>query len=323
MNLRFSKRTSRSSCLPPLLLFLLILTAQVSGYGSAHPALADTIIIGGKYLVVEHSLEYDTLRNNQSSEPTKPVKARPKRMWRAGFEATPGAQFNRLRSTEEGFALIDEFVGRNVRTEAAMSASAFVEYRLAKSNFWIHSGVGIDFFTVSGSGAELSTLSDSVFVYRSPETNKLQAIERFRYPIGTEFDTIDVVISGRSVAFSAIHFPLHFAYSTSLSRKLELDVFAGADVRLLNVSENDELVMLSERNSDYQLVDLSRPEAVRSLIVSPVIGSRIRLKLDKKWMLLAGVRVAHMPSAFVGDAVPFTHNAVRASLSLGWSYTFD
>lgn len=323
MNLRFFKRTSRSSCLPPLLLFLLILTIQVSGYGSAHPALADTIIIGGKYLVVEHSLEYDTLRNTQASEPGKASKVRPKRMWRAGFEATPGAQFNRLRSSQDGFALLDEFVGKNLRTEAAMSASAFAEYRLAKSNFWIHAGIGIDFFTVSGSGADFNRLSDSVFVYRSPQTNVLQAIERFRYPIGTEFDTIDVAVSRRSVAFSAIQFPVHFAYSTALSRKLQLDVFAGADLRLLSISDADALEMLSEANSDVQSVDLEQPAAIRSFMVSPVIGSRLRFKIDKKWMLLTGLRVAYMPSAFVHDAVPFTHNAVRASLSLGWSYTFD
>lgn len=323
MNLRFSKRTSRSSCLPPLLLFLLILTAWVSGYGSAHPALADTIIIGGKYLVVEHSLEYDTLRNNQSSEPDKPVKAKSKRMWRAGFEAAPGAQFNRLRSTREGFALIDEFVGKNLRTEAAMQATAFAEYRLANSNFWIHTGIGFDVFTVSGSGADLNSLSDSVFIYRAPQTNVLQAIERFRFPIGAEFDTIDVAISRRSVAFTAIQVPLQLAYSTALSRKLDFDVFAGVDARLLKVSDADAFELLSESNGDFQTIDLSQSETVRLFTVSPVFGSRFRYKLDKKWMLLAGLRVAYIPSPFVGDGLPLTHNALRASLSLGWSYTFD
>ena len=323
MNLRFFKRHYRSSCLPPLLLFLLTLTSAVQGYGSAHPAPADTIIIGGKYLVVESSLEYDTLRTPHEQQPERPKTPNKKPAIRVGFEAVPGAQFNRLRSTENGFALIDEFVGKNLRTEAAMSANAFAQYQLGTSDLWAYAGAGVEFFTVSGSGANTNGLSDSVFVFRSPETNVLQAIERFRYPIGVEFDTIEVALNRTALAFSAVQVPVQLNYMRSVSRKLELQLFAGVDLRFIRLSTADNWLLVSTVDSRVDEFDAGQADAYRSFAVSPLAGARFCYKLDKQWALLVGARVSHVPSVFTSDNVPFSHNAWRTSLSLGWSYSFD
>lgn len=319
MNLRLNKR-NRSSCVPPLLLFFLLLTHGAEGASHFLSFAPDTIIIGGKYLIVEPRLEYDTLRESTSNEP---VKRRKEREWRAGFEAAPGVQFNRLRSTQEGYRLIDEFVGKNLSIEAAMAAWGFAEYRLGRSNLWLFAGAGINFFTVSGSGADLENLSDSVFTYRSPETNVLQAIERFRYPIGTEFDTVSVTLSRRAIAFSSVQIPFQLCYAQALSRKLELVVYAGADVQLLRVTESRPLELLSTSDDRFLTQDLAPSDAFRSFSLSPVLGARLGIGLDRKWMLLTGVRLTYLPSVFNADAVPFQHNAVRGSITLGWSYTFD
>lgn len=320
MNLRFNKRRFRSSCVPPLLLFLLLFAYRAEAACRALSLPSDTIIIGGKYLIVEPRLEYDTLRASTTNEPVRPRK---NSEWRAGFEAAPGVQFNRLRSTQEGYLLIDEFVGKNLSVEAAMAAWGFAEYRLGRSNLWLYAGAGINFFTVSGAGADLADLGDSVFVYRSPQTNVLEAIERFRYPIGTEFDTVSVSLSRRAIAFSSVQVPVQLGYTQALSRKLELMVYAGADVQFLRVTESRPLQLLSTSDDRFLSQELSPSDAFRSLSISPVIGARFGVHLDRKWMLLAGLRLTYAPSVFTADDVPFRHNAVRSSLTLGWSYTFD
>lgn len=323
MILRFYKHTFRSSCLPPLLLFLLILAMRISGYGSAHPAPADTIIIGGKYLIVESSLEYDTLKTPRTRNPQRPNSSMLKHGILLGFEAVPGVQFNRLRSKDAAFALIDEFVGKGLRAEAAMAANAFAGCRLGKSHLWAFAGVGMEFFTVSGSGTDLNNLSDSVFMFRSFETNTLQAIERFRYPIGVEFDTLDVALRRSTVAFSAVQVPLQLAYVNAINAKLELQVLAGVDVRFVNLSEGNDWLLLSTVDSTTQTINALLPNLYRSFAVSPMLGARIRFQIDKKWSLLAGFRASYIPSAFVNDVVPFTHNALRTSFSLGWTYTYN
>lgn len=320
--------SARSSSLRPLLLFLAVLL-----FGFAVPVFsaaafihepADTIIIGGKRLVVDREVIYDTLatRTDPPIEQPKLKKRKRPDTWRAHFEVHPGFGIDEFNSTLEDYLTVNEYIGSSQQVTGHVNLAAGMQYKPGKSNLRIHFGVGIDYLQTSGRGYDASALGDSLYAFESPSLGSLNAIERFRFPIGAEFDTTAVNLRSSAIRAVWMTLPIGVFTEPEISKKFHLRFGAGVNLRLLIHSELPDIQFLPSIGAAQQSFKGDQLSAFNTFSMAPWAHGGVRYAIDRNWWISAGVRAAYPVGVFNPDEIPIGYRLVQVSAVLGLEFVF-
>lgn len=314
---------SKSSCLWPLLL-LFILTALTEQCVAAMPN--DTIILGGKRLLIQRELSYDTLPEKRDPEilPEKrnTVKRRKFDTWRVGFEVTPAVFVHRFESEDPALITLDEAGIGKSNPGSGMGLAVAIERKIATRSgaFWLTFTPGIDYFSAPSPYFDPELLSDSLFGFHYYGDGRLGEITRFRYPIGAEFDTLEVRLSQNEFRTAWLSLPVGLLYEIAVNKQLALRFGGGINLRILMSGDQPDLMLLPKTGIDYiQLLESQNEWAYRSLIVTPWLQGSMRYALDRNWGLNLGLRAA-FPFNEVEQNTWINRRGLSISALIGLSY---
>jgi hypothetical protein len=314
----------KSSRLWPLLL-LLLCSVQVTPSSAA--LVNDTIILGGKRLLIERELSYDTLGEKNPSEEglTKrnTLKRRKFDDWRIGFEVSPSLTMQQFTSNAEGFmTLHDAGIGTS-NPGSAMGLALTVErkFKTRGGNLWLMIAPGIDYFNAPSPHFEVNQLSDSLYGFHYYGDGRLGQITRFRYPIGAEFDTLEVQLSRQDLRTSWLSLPISVHFERPINKQFAFRFGGGLNLRLRIDEERPEVLLLPKSGIEYvELPETSNPWAYRSITLTPWVQGSMRYALDRNWGLNMGLRVA-IPLNETDDNPWFERRSVALGVALGLSYS--
>lgn len=323
------KSFTRSGCLVPLLLFFALsfsASARSHRIGESATCAPDTIIIGGKLLLVERELLYDTLSQQAVQEPVEPKKVKKRRKpdtWRLHFEAKPGLSFDELRSETPGYLTVNQFVGQSQQRIGGMSIALGAQRRIKHSDLRFVFGIGIDYLQGANRVFDLTELNDSLYKFDSPEAGQLDWIERNRFAIGAELDTLPLTLRNAPFRTSWINIPLGVMWESELSNAVGLRFGAGADLRLLLNSEQVQIIEL-EQNGPGVINQAPTTTAwnYSSFFVSPWVHAGTRFKMDRNWWFSAGVRASYLFNMMQFGQTVLEYRAIHLQGVIGIEYVF-
>jgi hypothetical protein len=308
---------------PLLLLFLLIVLAKPCDAALVN----DTIILGGKRLLIERELSYDTLgEKNQAEEaPNKKttVKRRKFDDWRIGFEVLPSLTVQHFTSNAESFMTLSEAGIGTSNPGSAMGLSLTVERKIKTRNgaIWLSLAPGIDYFNAPSPHFDVNQLSDSLYGFHYFGDGRLGQVTRFRYPIGAEFDTLEVQLTRQDLRTSWLSLPIGVLFERSVNKKMAFRFGGGMNFRLRIDEERPSMLLLPKTGIDYlQLPETSNLWAYRMLTLTPWLQGSLRYALDRNWGLNMGLRVA-FPLNETADNVWFERQSLALGVALGLSYS--
>jgi hypothetical protein len=308
---------------PLLLLFLLIVLAKPSDAALVN----DTIILGGKRLLIERELSYDTLgeKNQEEEAPSKKttVKRRKFDDWRIGFEVSPSLTVQQFTSNAEGLMTLSEAGIGTTNPGSAMGLSLTVERKIKTGNgaIWLSLAPGIDYFNAPSPHFDVNQLSDSLYGFHYYGDGRLGQVTRFRYPIGAEFDTLEVQLTRQDLRTSWLSLPIGVLFERSVNKKMAFRFGGGLNFRLRIDEERPGILLLPKTGIDYlQLPETSNLWAYRMLTFTPWLQGSLRYALDRNWGLNMGLRVA-FPLNETADNVWFERQSVALGVALGLSYS--
>lgn len=310
-----SRQTNyRSSCPVALLLFLLLPVCSVyalteSDFG-LYRSENDTIIIDGKRLIVERELFYDTLETveEKTPEPPKLRKRRSPDTWRVGFEAAPGLLAGRLGPDEDRTANLDAFIGNAVQFTGTMGLYVGVNRKIGKQGWRFNTGLGLDFLQIENTNFRADQFSDSLFAFVSSQPGEVQHIERFRFPIGAEFDTLETALVSAPFVATWLTIPLGMSREKPLSKTTVLKFGFGADWRVLISGDASTLTLVSNESPPYQDLQGGQSIDFNRLFFTPYAQVGARFKMDRNWWLTTGLR-----TGWVFGMIDFADSGIRYS----------
>lgn len=282
------------------LLFLLTMIAS-PGASAGVTLCADTIIIGGKKLIVEREVVYDTLGiPGERLEPTERLK---KRMrlgeFRAGFRATGYLPFDEISTSTEGaFSSLNAYLGADSRLGSGVGFEIYGERKIGKKGWFVTSGAGIDYLNGKNLAFDPNTIDDSLFTFASFEDDALDQILLFRFDIGSETDTLSTTIFDDPYRSSWLRIPVGVGIEREVSRKTILRFCAGVDLRIHLQGEIPDFIFLPDLGNDY-LVESSQSLSYRSLLFTPWVSAGARWQMDRRWWINADLRGAAPMSPLV------------------------
>ncbi len=323
------KSFTRSGCLVPLLLFFAVsfsASARNHVRGVYATCAPDTIIIGGKLLLVERELLYDTLSQQTVQEPVEPKKVKKRRKpdtWRLYFEAKPGLSFDELRSETPGYLTVNQFVGQSQQRIGGMSIALGAQRRIKHSDLRFVFGIGIDYLQGANRIFDLNELNDSLYKFDSPEVGQLDWIERNRFPIGAELDTVSLTLRNAPFRTSWVNIPLGVMWESELSKSVGLRFGAGADLRLLMNAEQVQIIELEQNGSGV----INQPATTiawkySSFFVSPWVHAGARFMMDRNWWLSAGIRGSYLFDVMQFGETALEYRAIHLQGVIGIEFVF-
>jgi hypothetical protein len=286
----------------------------------------DTIIIGGKRLIVEREVRYDTVSQETLTPPDqnptqKPLKKRKKGEWNAFFSVLPGVDFHQLKSKTGNQATVLQFNGSAMESTFSNSFEAGMRFKPAKQTFWFSGGVSLTYASIAHQDFDQSQLTDSLFDFMSSPQSELQAIDRFRFPIGIEYDTSLVDTRNAPFIGTWIALPVGFGIDRMASAKRTWCFGFGFTARMLIQSKSETLMLLPDEGAMFRTVLLGDNGVFSNFHLSGWGEVATRFQLDSFWHLSTGIRF-DVPLAVIDDALPVNYRAIRLSAVVGISYRF-
>lgn len=319
----------RSSCPVALLLFLLLQVSPLLADTGLNEVLClaknDTIIIDGKRLIVERELLYDTLETPEeiTPEPELPKlkKRRSPDTWRVSFEAAPGILAGRLGPNENQAPNLDAFMGQAFQITGSMGLYLGVNRKIGTQGWRFHTGLGVDFLQIENTNFRPDQFSDSLFAFISNEQGAVQHIERFRFPIGAEFDTLETALVSAPFVATWLTVPVGLSSEKILNKSTVLKFGFGADVRLLMMSEQSDLMVITNESPPYQTYQSKQSIDYNRLFVTPYASVGVRFKMDRNWWLTTGLRTGWMFGMmdFSDSGIRYSGAHVQALVGLEYS----
>ena len=315
---------SKSSRLWSLLLsFLLIALAQPS----AAALVNDTIILGGKRLLIERELSYDTLgeKNQEEEAPRKKttVKRRKFDDWRIGFEVSPSLTVQQFTSNAEGLMTLPEAGIGASNLGSAMGLALTVERKIKTrgGDFWLSFAPGIDYFNAPSPHFDVNQLSDSLYGFHAFGDGRLGQITRFRYPIGAEFDTLEVQLSRQDLRTSWLSLPIGVLFERPINKQIAFRFGGGLNFRLRIDEERPSVLLLPTSGIEYvELAETSTAWAYQMFTFTPWLQGSLRYAFDRNWGLNMGLRVA-FPVNETDNNQWFDRRSAAFGVALGLSYS--
>lgn len=273
-----------------VLLFLLL--ASATTVSALHPCANDTIIIGGKKLIVQRELTYDTLGTPGAE--MKPEKRR-KRLrlgdFKVGFHVAGYLPFDEVRPETAGYSSVNAFVGPDRRSGNGMGFLLWGERKLGKQGWALHAGLGMDYITGTHLTFDTDQIDDSLFAFASFTEDELDQILRFRFDIGSETDTVAVNLFDAGYQSNWIRVPIGLSYEREVSQNAILRFCAGLDLRVLMSSELPSFVFLPDLGNEVLTYEPGPDNlSFRPFTVSPWASVGARWKMDRRWWLTTELR---------------------------------
>ena len=275
-----------------LLLFSFFLAFQAEA--SATPLILenDTIILGGKTLIVEREVVYDS-SSTSSNQLDPEEKERPRLKlgtWRIGFDVSGYAPIDGMKSKVDGYSSLNAFVGPDLRRGSGMGVGGHVERAVGRDGFLIHSGLAIDFVNGFNYTLDQTQLDDSLMSFASFDKNTLDQILLFRYDIGSETDTVEMTLSQEAIQTSWLRLPIGLVYEREINREFTLRAGIFADVRMFLNGKSPDIYLLPDRGSEpilYQTSELEKDDIYNRFSITPRLSIGGRFKMDRRWWFLA------------------------------------
>jgi hypothetical protein len=304
-----------------VLLFLLMAASLASL--ASESCVADTIIIGGKKLIVQRELTYDTLGTpGETLEPKKQKKRLRLGDWKVGFNVAGYLPLDEVRPETAGYSSINAFVGADRRRGNGMGFMVWTERKLGKQGWHLHAGIGMDYLTGRNLSFDTSQIDDSLFAFASFNEDELDQILLFRFDIGSETDTLPVDLFDAGYQSNWLRVPLGLSYERELSKKTILRFGAGLDLRILLDSELPEFIFLPDLGNE---VITYAPDTdnlkFKPFTLTPWLSAGARWQMDRRWWLTTEVR-GNLPQRPLLANDLFTINRVLFAGQVGVCYLF-
>lgn len=291
MKADINKRIIEKSSYFRVLLFLLATITSVGGSAGV-TFEADTIIIGGKKLIVEREVVYDTLATPGEQLTPEEPKKRKLRLgdFRAGFRANGYLPFDQITTSAEGaYSSLNAYLGSDSRIGSGVGFEIYAERKIGRRGWFVTSGVGIDYINGKNLVFDPETLDDSLFTFASFEDDALEQILLFRFDIGSETDTLSTPIFDDPYRSSWLRIPLGAGIEREISRETILRFCAGIDLRIHLHGELPDFIFLPDLGNDY-IIETGESLSYRSFLVTPWISAGARWQMDRRWWLSADIR---------------------------------
>lgn len=317
----------RSSCPVALLLFfqLQFFVVQAAAENSFFHAERDTIIIDGKLLIFEREIRYDTLQTEEE-QPTDPTPPKLKKRispdtWRIGFEAAPGLLIGRLGPEANQPPNLDAFIGSDVQVAGSMGLYLTGSRKIGSKGWRFHSGIGLDFLQVENTNFSDGQFSDSLFAFISDADGQVQHVDRMRFPIGSEFDTLETNLVSAPFVATWLTVPLGVTNETELSRTARLRFGAGIDTRLLINGKASDITVVTNGAPPYEVYEGGEQVNFRPLFLTPYLHAGARFQMDRKWWFTTGFRVGWVFGMidFAQSGVHYSGAHIQALIGLEYS----
>lgn len=213
INLRFCSffepiflKLFRSIIAPILALSCIVLLSQ-----HAVASASDTLIIGGKKVVVERVVTYDTIPVIEDPE-LELEKPKLKKNHVLFFQTEGGMNRGQLLHEASDLVAVNEFIGNSTRNGVYFKLELGYEKPL-NDQLRLKGGIGIHGCKVVNYTFDLELLDDSLFRFESFKPNELSQITRLRYDIGTETDTIPLPLNTETIEQFYLTFPLELVWA--------------------------------------------------------------------------------------------------------------
>lgn len=326
MNVFVTSHAKSSVRVTLLFVFLLAATYVQAGFEAVH---ADTLIIGGKLVLVEREVDYanpdsSVIPEEVPKEDRKVKKKRPFGSRRIGFEVAPGLALQYPNLSNDGDRVLNEYLGTPSYASGQFSLSLRASLQLGRSDFFLEGGLGVCYLSTNNRTFQPENLADSLYSLYSNGEGELFQITRFRYPIGAEFDTIAMQISARPHRSSWIKLPLQVVQERDVNRSMTLRWGIGLALlgRLRESSETTYLVRrenATDQHLELPASNLNSP--AWQLLPSASLGARF--SLDRNWWLSSELRYEGFFSGIQHDDDILRTRGHFISIGIGLTYLFD
>lgn len=325
-----SKRIyKRSSCPVALLLFLILPLGSVwaASFGADEILVLnnDTIIIDGKRLIVERELFYDTLQTVHEStpepDPPKLPKKRNPDAWRLNFHAAPGMLAGRLGPQEGESPNLDAFRGKATQFTGNLGLYVGLSRKLNAQGWRLETGFGLDFIRVSNSNFQSEQFSDSLFTFVASGDGQVQHIDRTRFPIGAEFDTLATALVNAPFLATWLSVPLGLSHEKSLNKSTQLRFGFGAQMRFLIASEVPDVTIVSNEAPPFRVVESGQNVKLNSFFFTPYAKAGARFKIDRNWWFSTGLQAGWVFRMIDFADTGIQYTGVHLQALIGLEYT--
>lgn len=320
MKAKLKKRIRKKSSHIRALLFLLVFST--SGYAAMGVTLvSDTIIIGGKKLIVEREVVYDTLSEaGDRLEPEKPRRKRLKRGdARIGFRASGYLPVDQITSDIPGaYSSVGAFVGSDSRVGSGVSFELYAERKLGMRGWFVTTGVGIDYLNGKNLTFDSEAIDDSLFTFASFENDQLDQILLFRFDIGSETDTLGMPLFDDPYRSSWLRIPIGVGYERELSRQSILRFCAGIDIRINLSGEQPDFIFLPDLGNEV-VIQTAEEIGFRAMALTPWVSGGVRWQMDRRWCLTTELR-GSLPFRPLSTDSPVEVRSVLLSGQVGVCY---
>lgn len=177
----------------------------------AEASIADTLIIGGKKVVVERVVTYDTIPVIQDPD-LEPDKPKLKKDHLLFFQAEGGLNRGQLLHEASDLVAVNEFTGSSARNGVYFKLELGYEKPI-NDQLRLKGGLGFHGCKVINYSFDSELLDDSLFRFESFKPNELSQITRWRYEIGTETDTISLPLNAETIEQFYLTIPLELVWA--------------------------------------------------------------------------------------------------------------
>lgn len=318
---------AKSSVRVTLLFVFLLASAHVrAGMNEAH---ADTLIIGGKLVLVEREVDYAEADSSVTPEaaPKEERKAKKRRPFgsrRLGFEVAPGLALQRPDLSTAGARVLNEYLGTPSYVSGQFSLTLKGSIQLGRSDFFLEGGIGVSYLSTNNRSFQTENLSDSLYSLYSNGAGELFQVTRFRYPIGAEFDTLAMQLSSSPHRSSWLKLPLQLVQERDLNRSLTLRWGIGMTVMGRMRETTETTYLISRENATDQHLELpasSLSSPQWQFLPSASLGAR--LSLDRNWWLSSELRYEGLFRGIRLDDEVLRTRGHFLAVGVGLIYLFD
>lgn len=304
---------------------LLFLFFAFSAEATDHYCWSDTIIIGGKRLIVEREVSYDTL-NTTANQP-EAEKAVRKRLslgsLRLGFTGTGYVPLDQISAEVPGFSSVNAFTGPDRRPGSGMGTEVYMERQLGNSGWYAHTGVGMDVMTGFHLSFDTAVVDENLFAFASFSKNELDQILLYTYDIGSETDTIAINLSQEGFKSSWLRVPVGVVFEREASASFVWRMGLFADLRLNLSGTTPDIVLIADRGGEMHFVDAELNSwKYRSFMVNPRLSLGGRWEMDRRWWLITQVEVAFPFSPIESEGAGFEYSGLLVNAGVGVQYLF-
>lgn len=282
----------------------------------------DTIILGGKKLIVQQEIKYDTLDTPNNLEEKKVKKRVRFGDWKAGFEGIGYVPLDEVATEQADLSSINAFTGSNRRVGSGMGIAITGEKAIGKQGWNLHAGVGVDFFTGYHLTFDPSELDSSLSAFASFDKNSLAQILLFRFDIGAETDTAALQLTQDPFRSSWAHIPLGLTYERKLNKSFYLRFGAYADLRVLMQGKRPDILFIAENSPVWTQISSDQDWEYRRFTVSPRVGAGFRYAMDRRWYFTGSLNGSLPFNPIDGGTTGLIYRSILFDARIGVSYVF-